>query len=291
MSNYCPYDTTSSTYDTCRRPLDLDDLLARIERLGSARGCPVSDLRLLDVGAGSGNYFQSLRERGCMVQYHGLDFSQGMLDQFREKTMAKDEALRGVFALQQMNLKDLPLLLATASFDVVIVTQVLHHLSDGTDDHAPVYALMGELARVISPGGGFLWCQTQTQAQHADDGFWWSTITPQASRRLADRFPPMDRFLESLTGCGEHKFGKVESHVPNDPLMRVDMYLDVEGAFREEWRNCDSNWAICSEEELEEGLRKLRGIIDAGKVEAFMAEREEARARTGQTTTVVATKV
>jgi SAM-dependent methyltransferase len=205
--------------------------------------------------------------------------------------MAKDEALRGIFTLQRCDLKDLPMPLATASFDVVIVTQVLHHLSDGTDDHAPVYALMAELGRVITPGGGFLWCQTQTQAQHADDGFWWSAITPRASRQLADRFPPMDRFLASLTSCGEHKFDKVESHVPKDPLMRIDMYLDVEGAFREEWRNCDSNWAMCTAEELTEGLSKLRGIIDAGEIEAFMAEREKARARTGQTTTVVATKV
>ena len=74
-------DATSATYDTCRRPLDLDDLLSRIERLCFQRGCPASDLRLLDVGAGSGNYYQRMRERGCMVQYHGLDFSQGMLDQ------------------------------------------------------------------------------------------------------------------------------------------------------------------------------------------------------------------
>jgi SAM-dependent methyltransferase len=81
--------------------------------------------------------------------------------------MAKDEALRGIFTLQRCDLKDLPMPLATASFDVVIVTQVLHHLSDGTDDHAPVYALMAELGRVITPGGGFLWCQTQTQAHHA----------------------------------------------------------------------------------------------------------------------------
>ena len=81
MSTYCPYDATSATYDTCRRPLDLDDLLSRIERLCFQRGCPASDLRLLDVGAGSGNYYQRMRERGCMVQYHGLDFSQGMLDQ------------------------------------------------------------------------------------------------------------------------------------------------------------------------------------------------------------------
>ena len=56
--SHCEYDKTSSTYDTARRPLDLDDLLGRIEALAAARGVPVSDLRMLDVGAGSGNYYQ-----------------------------------------------------------------------------------------------------------------------------------------------------------------------------------------------------------------------------------------
>ena len=130
-SEYCEYDKTSLTYDMARVPLDLDDLLMRIEKLAEQRGCEVSDLKLLDVGCGSGNYYQGLRERGCMIQYHGLEGSQGMMDQFLAKTMAKDESVRGVFSLQQADLKALPLELEDASFDVVMITQVLHHLSDG----------------------------------------------------------------------------------------------------------------------------------------------------------------
>ena len=288
MSEYCAYDKTSSTYDLARRPLDLDDLLARIEALAAARGCPVSNLKLLDVGAGSGNYYQRLRERGCMVQYHGLEGSQGMIDQFQAKTMAKDESVRGVFSLQLCDLKQLPLDLEDESFDVVMITQVLHHLSNGVDEHKPVYDLMKEVGRVTCPDGGFLWCSTQTQDQHAKDGFWWSVITLEASAKLGARFPPMDKYFESLKSGA--KFSSVEMHVPVDPLMRNDIYLDIEGAFKEEWRSCDSNWSICTAEELEAGLAKLREIIDSGRGEAFMAEREAARARTGQTTTVVATK-
>jgi len=75
-SEYCEYDKTSATYDLARRPLDIDDLLTRIEALAATRGCSVSDLKLLDIGSGSGNYFQGLRERGCLIQYHGLEGSQ-----------------------------------------------------------------------------------------------------------------------------------------------------------------------------------------------------------------------
>ena len=74
-----------------------------------------------------------------------------MIDQFRAKTMAKDEAVRGVFGLQQCDITALPLPLETDSFDVIIITQVLHHLSDGQDEHAPVYALMEELGRGCAP--------------------------------------------------------------------------------------------------------------------------------------------
>lgn len=274
-----------------RVPLDLDDLIERIEKLAAKRGCAVSDLKLLDVGAGSGNYFQGLRARGCNVQYHGLEGSQGMMDQFSAKANALDESTRGQFTLQQCDLKALPLDLDTASFDIVTITQVLHHLSTGDDGYLPVYDLMRELGRVTKPGGGFLWCSTQTQKQHGEDGFWWSAITPEASAKLAARFPPMDDYIASLlnknTGAN---YSCVNMHIPTDPLMREEMYLDIEGAFKEEWRNCDSNWAICSEEELESGLTKLRSIIDSGNAEAFMAEREAARAGTGQTTTVVAVK-
>ena len=288
MSQYCEYDKTSSTYDTARQPIDVEDLLSRIEALAAARGCPVSDLKLLDVGAGSGNYYQSLRERGCMIQYCGLEGSQGMMDKFMAKAMAKDEVLRGAFSLQQCDLTKLPLDLESESFDVIMITQVLHHLSNGRDEHKPIFDLMTELGRITRPHGGFLWCQTQTQEQHEKDGFWWSVITPKASAKLAARFPPLSNFFESLKDGG--MYTSVQAHVPEATLMKSELYLDLEGAFKEEWRNCDSNWAICDDEELQSGLARLRQIIDSGGTERFLEEREAVRKGTGQTTTVVATK-
>ena len=273
----------------------MEDLVARIEALARTRGCAVAQLRLLDLGAGSGNYFSALRARRCNVRYCGLEYSQGMIDQFRQKVAGTEGSADGnaTFVLKQCDLTKLPLPLERGNFDVVIATQVMHHLSidsDGPNAHAAAYALIEEIGnRLLSEAdGSFFWCQTQTRAQHSKDGFWWSVITPEASRKLGNRFPPMDAFVESLRNGG--RFARVESHVPAGTLMCEDMYLDVEGPFSEKWRNCDSNWAMCSAEELETGLRKLRQMVDAGEIEAFMAAREEARARTGQTTTVVATK-
>jgi hypothetical protein len=85
-------------------------------------------------------------------------------------------------------------------------------------------------------------------------------------------------------------FATVDTHIPDDPLMRKDIYLDYEGAFKEEWRNCDSTWSLSTKEELEQGLAKLRSLIDDGTVQKFMDDREAIRAKCGQTTTFVCTK-
>jgi len=285
-SNYCPYNSTSSTYDLARRPLDIDDLITRIETLAASRRCAVSDLKLLDIGAGSGNYYAELRKRGCMIQYHGLEGSQGMIDQFSAKEAAKDESARGIFSLQLCDLTKLPLSLDNETFDVCMITQVIHHLSDGKDDHCHIYNLNKELGRVITANGGFMWLQTSAPEQQ--DGFWWSAIIPIASAKLSPRFPPNDKLIDNLSNvCG---FDTVVTHIPDDPLMSKEMYLDYEGAFKEEWRNCDSTWALNTSEELEQGLAELRILIDNGSVNKFMEDRETRRNNIGQTTTVVATK-
>src|SRR5690348_9060830 len=63
--------------------------------------------RLLDVGCGTGNYYQPLLNRVPDVEYHGMDFSLGMLKKHPaiEKTMLGDA-------------QDLPF--ADNTFDVVM---------------------------------------------------------------------------------------------------------------------------------------------------------------------------
>ena len=73
--------------------------------------------------------------------------------------------------------------------------------------------------------------------------------------------------------------------------MQLDKYLDIEGPFNQAFRNADSTWSLATEPELEAGLKMLRAKIDAGEADAWLKEREALRAKIGQTTTVVATKL
>ena len=78
--------------------------------------------------------------------------------------------------------------------------------------------------------------------------------------------------------------------IPPVPLVREDLYLNVNAPFEQPFRNADSTWALATEEELEAGLAMLKAKIDAGEGEKFLAEREAIRAKIGQTSTVIAFK-
>ena len=81
------------------------------------------------------------------------------------------------------------------SFDVVIMTQVIHHLTPDTHEQA-----IANIARVLKPGGTF-WINTTTPHQ-AMNGFWWTQIVPNAACRVAARFTPHPVFKVQLANSG-----------------------------------------------------------------------------------------
>jgi SAM-dependent methyltransferase len=117
-------------YATCfaysRRRLDL--LLARL--LPETRG----EVRLLDVGCGTGHHLARLAARGYRCA--GVDGSVGMLAQAR--------GLVSGVPLAQGDVGRLPF--ASAAFDRALCVEVLRYLPDGGP-------LLREIARVLRPGG------------------------------------------------------------------------------------------------------------------------------------------
>jgi ubiquinone/menaquinone biosynthesis C-methylase UbiE len=91
--------------------------------------------RVLDVGCGTGNYAAALTSAsGCLMA--GIDPSPGMLD------LARDAASWEMLLCGKA--EDLPF--EDSAFDVVISTDVIHHIGDRS-------AYFGEAARVLKPGG------------------------------------------------------------------------------------------------------------------------------------------
>jgi ubiquinone/menaquinone biosynthesis C-methylase UbiE len=100
------------------------------------------DLRLLDVGAGSGTITTSLAKHMPQGIVTATDISESILDRARE--LAQKSGIGENVVFMQANVFQLPF--PDASFDVTHAHQVLSHLS------APVDALR-EMLRVTKPGG------------------------------------------------------------------------------------------------------------------------------------------
>jgi 2-polyprenyl-6-hydroxyphenyl methylase/3-demethylubiquinone-9 3-methyltransferase len=104
-----------------------------LEQLGDPKG-----RRVLDAGCGGGLVARELAAAGAEVV--GVDRSLGSLGVARRATPAR-------FSPAQGRLERLPF--ADAGFDAVVAADVLEHLPD-------LPAVVAELARVLRPGGSFL---------------------------------------------------------------------------------------------------------------------------------------
>jgi len=231
-------------------------------------------------GCGTGNYMQTMLQRGIAskCQWTGLEHSSGMRAKFLDKCRGHDSITCNVGSLLE------PLPFDDESQDVIICTQVVHHLvQDGS--FSAVSRLLKEVHRVLRPGGVF-WLQTQTPEQHRH-GFWWGDLFPRAQDRLASQFQTLEEIKKDLQSAG---FANVSTRVPSDTLMKHDTYNDITGPFRQSFRNGDSGFSLATPKELQAGLDRLGAILDEGRAEEWMNEQEKKRRRIGRTTTVVATR-
>lgn len=114
-------------------------LIRLLEREGAAGA---SGAKMLDIGAGTGQLTDALRAAGC--QTAGVDRSVSML----ENRVCSRSSTRG--AVAAADAASLPLV---GSFDLVTATfNVINHLPD----IAAVTAMFGEVARLLAPGGLFV---------------------------------------------------------------------------------------------------------------------------------------
>ena len=81
-----------------------------------------------------------------------------------------------------------------------------------------------------------------------------------------------------------------ETKVPVDEVLQGEQYLNPEGPLSAAWRAGDSSWSLATEEELAQALDTVTSKLKEGSMAAFLEEREQLRAKIGQTTFVVARK-
>jgi hypothetical protein len=95
------------------------------------------------------------------------------------------------------------------------------------------------------------------------------------------RFPSVDCLEEISQRAGFVGFDTV---VPFAEVLQGKQYLDPAGPLSAAWRAGDSTWSLVTEEELAHTLDNVTSKLKDGSMATFLEEREQLRAKIGQTT-------
>lgn len=275
MSSYEKYDQTSAAYDGGRTPVGMEILVGAL----TMSGRPAREMLVLDAGCGTGSYTKELLQ--FVGRVHAVDASSGMLNVATEKLSS--ELKEGRVALDRADLRELSF--PESTFDGIVINQVLHHLDTPGFGRYPNHeTVLRNLARFLKPGAPLV-INTCAREQ-VTKGFWMTSLVPEAAKRLADRYMPIEDIEQILRASGLTCRGRF---VPTDAVVGPS-YFDGRGPLRKEWRDADSLWALASETELEAALARIRELDANGELDAFVANADRDRIHVGQLTFLVATR-
>lgn len=204
------YESISEYYDDVRGFGDdyYRGWLDHIFRHGDLEG----RARVLDVGCGTGRYTSRIQARlGRPVV--GLDLSAGMLERARAK-VAGGADLR----LVRGDATEMPF--ADRAFDAAVLVLVVHHVED-------LGALVGELHRVLEPGGRVLF-MTRDHDEIRDS---YIAMFPGVLDIDLARFPRVSDLEGVMEDVGFARVGHDREANPGFTMTREQVMAKVNGRF------------------------------------------------------------
>ena len=193
------------------------------------------ETRVLDVGCGTGNHAAALTAAtSCRIS--GVDPSSRMVDSARDAAPWQ--------SLQLSDAESLPF--GNGSFDVVMSTDVIHHIRDRD-------AYFSEAARVLRPHGHLV-----TVTDSHDDiprRRPLSSHFPETVGVELQRYPPVPRLLEEMARAGFVEPRLVE--------VSRDYVLDDIQAYRD---RAFSSLLLIEEEAFRRGISRLEADLARGPV-------------------------
>jgi len=231
------YNKISQIYDDVREA-DLELLNAMLAEISLT-----SETRMLDIGCGTGNY-ASLLQQMTRADVCGVEPSDGM----REKAQAKNPNIR----VHAGNAAQIPF--GAAAFDVVYMTDVIHHVPD-------LSAMFAEIARVMRPAGK-LCIATQSHAQIAARPY--ARFFPGVVAVDQQRYPDLDVIINAAE---QQPFTclKITVLYENRPTQLDEKFLELVE------KKGYSMFHLISAEEYAHGLAALKDALRHGAIPATTA--------------------
>ena len=194
MATSVSFERASNYYDATRGlPLEVSQQVtnAILEIVAAT-----PETRFLEVGVGTGRIALPIVERG--FAYTGVDISENMLNELRQKLAGKSHRL----VLLNADATDLPF--ENASFDVVLAVHVLHLIPDWRQ-------ALAAIRRVLKPGGVYLFshgsinvepCEEDVAQKRAEVNQQWKAILANYGYELKTYGAKADEVVAELTAQG-----------------------------------------------------------------------------------------
>lgn len=255
MSLYENYNITFKDYSETRIPVGVEKIFDII--------IENKFKKIVDIGCGSGNYLKKLYNIAGEKQYKldllGIDASPHMLSKIPSYIPTKNLILN-----QETKLN-------IEKVDMIIINQVIHHLTDET-----LINLLNECMRVLN-NGGILYINTCTYDQVLN-GQWWSLYFPDSGiEKFAEKVDNVNKLLLNYYNY-DYKINI------SDPLQ--NNYYDYDKVFTIEFRNCDSMWSLLTPDELNETLSNIKKDLENNNMGKINSS-ENYRKKYGQTTSYI----
>ena len=278
MSSYENYSRTARRYDDTRIPVGVEIIIGCLAQ----SEVPLGQQHLLDAGCGTGNYSAALLPRVGRIS--AVDLNDDMLNRARNKLA--DEGQRGRIDFHRASIDALPF--AEATFDGILINQVLHHLAhdadadvdgdgDGDGDYAQLRKVFAEFARVLKPDGAVV-VNTCSRRQ-LRRGFWYYHLIPEQIARMCERHAPLDLLRRIMEEAG---IAWQQRIVPVDALMQGEAYFNPRGPLDKAWRDGDSMWGTVPEPTLNAVIARLNDLEKSGKLDSYLRQHDAERKHIGQ---------
>jgi ubiquinone/menaquinone biosynthesis C-methylase UbiE len=198
-----------------------------------------TDVRMLEVGCGTGHWLSLLSARGVSVA--GIDASAEMLARAKDKLPGVELVVGRAETLPWQD----------ATFDRVMAVNALHHFVDGQ-------GFVREARRVLRTGGRVLTIGLDPSTR-LDRWFVYDWFEPTFDLDLK-RYPPAGRIRDWLAAAG---FVDIDTRVATHIVAAMDAELALSQGRLD--ATTTSQLAILTTEEYERGISRIRERIAAEK--------------------------